>query len=178
MRELTFEGFLLRYVQELTGSRSKNLKVLLGLSLDGHSRALEPTVLLFALRGRGNAAIKLLENTPYRDNTQLIFSEGSTKEALMQLLNEDTGNPSLSRYRKVYEAYKNAKGKIAVDRKAILLMREKIVSIMVKKGLSNYRVYSDLGLNPGNVNSYLKNKNATKVSRKTARRILDYVLAA
>ncbi len=55
-------------------------------------------------------------------------------------------------------------------------MRKKILSIQKEKNCSNYRVYTDLHLNPGNINSWLKNGDSTKVSYQTAEKIMNYVL--
>ena len=179
MRKMLFENYLLRYAQELTGSASTSLKKLLDLSLNGYSRAFEPIFLLFVLKGRGESAWELLKKTPYKDSTQYILSKSPDESALMQLLAEENDdNASLLRYRRVFQAYQNTLNKLSVDREASLIMRDKMLPLMKKKGLSNYRVYTDLGLNPGNVNSFLKNGDASRVSRETARKMLSFVQSA
>lgn len=45
-----------------------------------------------------------------------------------------------------------------------------------KKNCSNYRLYKDLKLNPGNVNSWLKHGDGSKVSYQTAQQIITYVM--
>lgn len=55
------------------------------------------------------------------------------------------------------------------------LMRNKVVKLQNAKGVSNYRLYADLGLNPGNFNAWLKHGNLNKVSLETARRTLKYL---
>ena len=52
---------------------------------------------------------------------------------------------------------------------------DNIVRMMNEKGISNYRVYKDLNLNPGNINDYLTNKNVKKVSLQTVKQIYNYV---
>jgi hypothetical protein len=42
------------------------------------------------------------------------------------------------------------------------------------KNITNYRIYTDLKLNHGNINSWLKNGDCDKVSLETARRVLKY----
>ena len=44
-----------------------------------------------------------------------------------------------------------------------------------EKHISNYRIYTDLHLNHGNINDYLTNGNVSKLSLATAQKILDYV---
>ncbi len=46
--------------------------------------------------------------------------------------------------------------------------------IMQKKGISNYRVYTDLNLNPGNANDFLRNGSLKKMSYQNVKRILEY----
>ena len=54
-------------------------------------------------------------------------------------------------------------------------MQKKIVEMKKEKGITNYRIYKALNLNPGNVNSFLKNGDTGKVGLNTARRMLKYV---
>ena len=55
-------------------------------------------------------------------------------------------------------------------------MRKKVLRLQEEKKCSNYRVYTDLKLNPGNINSWLKTGDCTKVSYHTAERVMNYVL--
>ena len=43
-----------------------------------------------------------------------------------------------------------------------------------KKKLTNYRLYKDLKLNPGNVNAWLKHNDSSKMSLDCARQIYKY----
>ena len=47
-----------------------------------------------------------------------------------------------------------------------------------EKGVSNYRIYKTLGLNPGNVNDWLKTGAGEKISLTTARKAFAYVQSA
>jgi len=179
MRKNSFEGFLLNYAQELTGSNTSSLRKLLELSFRGCSRAFEPVLLLFILKERGSEAWKLVSKTHFRDSARSLLDKAMDEDTLMHLLaKDDDGDDCLERYRKVYRAYRNNEERLAVDREVSLLLREKTLALMEKKGLSNYRVYTDLSLNHGNVNAFLKNGDASKVSRKTARKMFDYVQSA
>lgn len=40
--------------------------------------------------------------------------------------------------------------------------------------MANYKIYTGLGLNPGNINAYLKHGDLSNVSAKTADRIFEY----
>ena len=43
-------------------------------------------------------------------------------------------------------------------------MRNKVVKLQKAQGVSNYRLYADLRLNPGNFNAWLKHGDPNKVS--------------
>ena len=51
----------------------------------------------------------------------------------------------------------------------------KISEVKKAKSVSNYRIYKEMNLNPGNVNAFLKNEDTSKVSLDTARKILAFV---
>ena len=55
------------------------------------------------------------------------------------------------------------------------LMRKKVKRLQEKNGVTNYRIYTDLKLNPGNLNAWLKHGDSEKVSLETARMTLRYV---
>lgn len=56
-----------------------------------------------------------------------------------------------------------------------MMMYNKISEVKQAKCVSNYRIYKELNLNPGNVNAFLKNEDTSKVSVDTARKILAFV---
>ena len=55
-------------------------------------------------------------------------------------------------------------------------MCKKVLQVLQNGSCTNYRIYTDLKLNPGNVNSWLKNGDSSKVSYRNAERILNYVM--
>lgn len=61
------------------------------------------------------------------------------------------------------------------DNKLKKLMQKRIVELKTEKGISNYRIYKALNLNPGNVNAFLKNADVSKVGLNTVRKMLAYV---
>ncbi|MEE0706418.1 MAG: helix-turn-helix transcriptional regulator [Adlercreutzia sp.] len=81
------------------------------------------------------------------------------------------------RYRKVWLAYWAKREAVVNDRRVVALMGEKLRVLMEAKGLTTYRLCKDLGLNKGNIYAFLHKGDASKVSRRTARRILSYVEA-
>ena len=57
------------------------------------------------------------------------------------------------------------------------LMLDKIIRLKSEKNISNYRIYTDLKLNPGNFNSFIKNRNIKKLSLSNTRETLNYLEA-
>mgnify|MGYP007101856538 CR=1 FL=1 len=67
-------------------------------------------------------------------------------------------------------------GKALIWQFNLKTMQQTPVQVQKEKRCSNYRIYKDLDLNPGNINSWLKDGDGTKVSFHTAERILDYLV--
>lgn len=82
----------------------------------------------------------------------------------------------LEDYSKVWHSFLVARDAPKRDDDLKGAMRKKILQLQAEKKCSNYRVYTDLKLNPGNINSWLKNGDSAKVSYQTAERVMDYVL--
>lgn len=78
-------------------------------------------------------------------------------------------------YHKVWRSYQSRKNRGQADDHTKELMRQKVKRLQEKNGVTNYRIYTDLKLNPGNLNAWLKHGDADKVSLDTARKTLRYV---
>lgn len=79
-----------------------------------------------------------------------------------------------SKYKSIYKDYEecaDSKQDDEFKRK----IRNRIIEIQSDKRISNYRIYTDLSMNPGNVNSFLKNGDCNKLSLDAVRRIWKYV---
>ena len=75
---------------------------------------------------------------------------------------------------KVWRSYQSRKNRGQADEHTKELMRQKVKRLQ-EKSVTNYRIYTDLKLNPGNLNAWLKHGDGDKVSLETARRALRYV---
>ena len=91
----------------------------------------------------------------------------------MRFLATDPKLPSA--YHKVWRSYLAQKNRKDTDANTKELMRQRILAMQADKGVSNYRIYKELNLNPGNINDWLKNGAGEKVSLATARRAFVYV---
>lgn len=77
-------------------------------------------------------------------------------------------------FRKVWRSYLTVTRRIQNDDHTKALMLAKVRRLQQEKHLTNYRVYTDLKLNPGNTNAWLKHGDSRKVSLEAARRVLHY----
>ena len=173
MRELTFKGFLAQYVKQLSKNNTNSLYRLADEASCDNARLKEP-LFLFALYSDKQAV--LLQAT----KDQSLFAEYQKMVSLfsadqMTQLLENNASVLPNEYHKVWRSFQSQKNRGQSDDHTKELMRLKVKRLQERCGVSNYRIYTDLNLNPGNVNAWLKHGVADKVSLDTARRTLCYV---
>ena len=173
MRELTFKGFLAQYVKQLSKNNTNSLYRLADEASCDNARLKEP-LFLFALYSDKQAV--LLQAT----KDQSLFAEYQKMVSLfsadqMTQLLENNASVLPNEYHKVWRSFQSQKNRGQSDDHTKELMRLKVKRLQERCGVSNYRIYTDLNLNPGNVNAWLKHGVADKVSLDTARRTLRYV---
>lgn len=164
MRELTFKSYLMRQMGELTGLKSSSLYRFASLS-ENNARLKDVLCLYLSLYVEEKLRNQLTKKYSYL-STAYKALEGKTPEQF---------DDSLSKYKTIYENYQNLVNKKLNEDKIKLMMQKRIVEIQQKNGISNYRIYKTLNLNPGNVNAFLKNADLNKVSLITARNMLSFV---
>lgn len=57
------------------------------------------------------------------------------------------------------------------------LMLDKIIALKTQKSVSNYRIYTDLKINAGNFNDFVKNRNLNRLSTDKRREVYNYLQA-
>ena len=164
MRQLSFIGYLKEYIKDVSGLSSLNIHKLCK-ELKNNQRLVDPLILYCALTKKQEALIKYT-NAKYW--------------AIVYKVNKDNFHTTDFKkydFKKIWDDYQNRLNYQTNDNYFKNSLREEIVSLMKKKSVSKYRIYTDLKLNHGNINAYLKNNDASKVSSQTAKRIYKYVLA-
>ncbi len=173
MRELTFVGFLSRYVRELSMSGTNSISKLAREADKANARLQEP-LLLYALFSDNSALLQKSINNDMQKARYDAILEQYSKEQMLQALKEN--DPALSaEYRKVWRSYLAQKNRKETDAHTKELIRQRILSIQKEKGVSNYQIYKTLGLNPGNINDWLKNGTGEKVSLAVARKAFEFM---
>ena len=171
MRELTFKGFLSSYIKQLSKNDTVDLQILAREAITDNPRLKTP-LLLYAIE---NEKIHTLRETISKEEraAEIIHMLDTLSE--QNIRNELEEGKLPEEYQKVWNSYLVRKNAPKRDGDLKDKMRDKILALQQQKNCTNYRIYTDLKLNPGNINSWLKNGNSAKVSFKTAEKILDYV---
>lgn len=172
MRKLTFKGFLASYVKELSCAGTVNLRTLAGEAASTNFRLRAPLLLYAVVHGKTALLRKhLMENDCADELLQML--ELLDASDVVDLL-EQGKLPEA--YLKIWNSFLVRQNRPQNDDALKAAMREKILQLQKAKGCSNYRLYRDLKLNPGNINSWLKNGDSSKVSYQTAQRIITYMI--
>ena len=172
MRTLTFKGFLAQYVKKLSYAGSLDLEKLAAEAVHDNYRLRAPLVLYASVHGKTDLLSDLLKE---HDTAKDMLD-------VLSLLSADTAEQQLQSgslpeaYQKVWNSFLAARDAPKRDEALKAAMRKKVLWLQAEKLCSNYRIYTDLKLNPGNINSWLKNGDSTKLSYQTAERVMDYVM--
>jgi hypothetical protein len=169
MRELTFKGYLLSQLCELSGLKSTSLYAFSALARD-NARLKDTLSLYLVMYTENSLKNKLLKKFDYMAAAceRLCGLNGDNMELLLQ-------TNSLSEYKTVYDNFIYSKSHKEQENKIKLMMHRKIMEVKQAKHITNYRIYNELKLNAGNANAFLKNGDPSKVSLDTARKILSFV---
>ena len=162
MRELSFKGYLQQQLCELSNYDSKSLYKFARLA-ESNARLKNTLCLYLNYYVSEKLKKQLCKKFPY------LIEEC---DRLNGVAVEDL---ALSEHNTIYENYMNYKNRKQNEDKIKLLMQRRIVEVQEEKGITNYRIYKALNLNPGNVNAFLKNGDTGKVGLDTVRRMLTYV---
>lgn len=173
MRDLTFAGFLKSYVRSLSTTETNSLYKLADEAADKNPRLREPLLLYAVFTDKTDVLLRAAKVPAlYSDYENLTNRYDKTDfETALQ----DASSPLSEEYKKVWRSYLSKKNRLQNDNHSKELLRNKVVRLQKAKGVSNYRLYADLGLNPGNFNAWLKYGDPNKVSLDIARQTVKYL---
>lgn len=168
---LTFAGFVLQYCRELSGLDTTSVRKLCAAAAGDAPRTAEPLFLHALGASRLELLLGCCSGTWMEDGFSSLarLAEPYAGDALRFV--EEADVPS--RYTSVLDAYRSRLARTETDRRVIALMRGQTLEALGEGDITIYRLCTDLGLNKGNVYAYLNAGDVTKVSRDTARRILE-----
>lgn len=172
MRELTFLGFLKKYVHSLSLNNTYNIRKLVEEAATSNPRLREP-LLLYALFSKKQ---ERLLHASQQVGLDVFYGELLSKydSDSMVIALQSKGNLPVG-YEKVWHTYQSQKSRQITDDYTKELIRKKVRSLQERHNVTNYRIYTDLNLNPGNLNAWLKHGHCEKVSLNAARKVLQYL---
>lgn len=173
MRDLTFAGFLKRYVRSLSLTETNNLFILAKEAAEENPRLREPLFLYAVFNDKTDVLLRAVK-TPALHSDYKSLANRYDKKSLEVAL-RSASSPLPEEYKKVWRSYLSKRNRPQHDNHTKELIRNKAVKLQKEKEVSNYRIYADLGLNPGNLNAWLKYGDPNKVSLDTARRTVKYL---
>jgi len=174
MQRLTFHRYLERYVRSLSHFKTNNIYKLVK-EVPNNLRIREPLLLYAYSFDKVDRLLKASVNCSECSEYTNLTDKYSWSELLRLLEENDTRLGIL--YRKVYKSYISRRNMPDTENDVRRLIHKKSRELQVNKGVSNYRLYTDLNLNHGNVNAYLKHGDISKVKKETAENILNYLKA-
>lgn len=174
MRQLTFCGFTKKYVASLSLSGSTAIYPLVREAAGSNPRLKEPLFLYAASNGHGHTLVTASRNIPgLQIYTQLLCKFPDYPCLLAALQSASSELPEA--YHKVWSSYLSVAKKQERDNRVKELIRAKVTAKQREESISTYRLCKELSLNNANVNAWLKNGTAGKVSLETARKILSHL---
>jgi len=173
MRELTFAGYLRQYVRSIS-TRSTNSIFKLAREVPENPRLREPLLLYAFSIGKIDLLLRASSGCPVCSQYAEL-GKRYTWESLMNAL-EDMEMQLGWDYIKVYKSYLSRRDKNKTDSDTKTLMHKEIRYLQALKGVSNYRLYTDLCLSPSNANAFLKNGYVNRLNIEAVERMLHYLV--
>lgn len=173
MRELTFSGYLTKYVRALSFGDTTRLSTLAEEAAWENPRLREPLLLYALYTDKSDVLLRATKDIVLKERFQTVLFQYPRDKMEHALQSESSPLPD--EYKKVWRSYTSQRDRHKGDDHTKELMRKKVLRLQELGKVTNYRIYKELGLNPGNVNAWLKHGTSDKVSLDTARTVLRFV---
>ena len=162
MRKLSFNSYLEQYLKDISGDVSLSVSKLFKKAKKNY-RIVDPLILYCALTDKRELFNKRSKNK---------YKELIDSLTIDNFLSDEYQNYNFS---KIWDSYRHRVNVMDYNNVIKSRIRVNILKTMQEKGITNYRVYTDLKLNPGNINAFLTNDDASKASLDLVKRIYNYV---
>lgn len=168
-----FNRFLEAYCKELAGVQTLNIRKLAALTASDRPRLREALLVFCLAHGKEQHLMKVMPDQEAKVEYDQIITAVAKAPSLEVYL---SSGDAPKRYAQVYDAFLAQGSDLrASDLRINELLRKKTLAALEERGATRYSLCKALGLNTGNVYTYLAG-DPSKVSRNTARRIYDYAL--
>ena len=154
MRRLTEKGFMEGYLQSLSLNNTSSVSKLIK-ELPDNPRLIVPLAYYAYI-------IDLPEKTVNKSQVlanELAMIKAGQKQAEIQ---------------KLLNTYQYAAGKKVREDRLKTLMHKKLLSIMSEKGITTYKIYKSLNLDPSNTNRFVKHCDCSRINIDTVRMIVKF----
>lgn len=152
MRELTFSGFMKKYVAELSTGHTTAIYKLVREAVTQNARLKEPLYLYAASNGHLKTLLAASKKTALYDEYLKLYEKFPYPELMYEFAKGTSQLPK--EYQKVWQSFCSVKGKSKRDERVKTMMAEKIKRLQQDRNVSTYRICRDLGLNNANVNGF------------------------
>ncbi len=173
MRELTFQGFLQKYMRDLSEQNTLNLFKLTSEAASKNPRMREPLLLYALLADKSDLLLRAAKDKKLHAEYADVMNRFDKRQMVSAL--QSQSRKLSPEYLKVWKSYLTEKNRTVTDNRTKELMWNKISRLQNEKRVTNYRLYTDLKLNPGNLNAYLKHGDSSKLGLDTTRKVLQYL---
>jgi len=169
---MTFKRFLEGYVRSLSNNNTCNIRILVEEIPKNH-RLLVPLLLYTLSASKTDYILALIKDNPEFSGFKEIVKEYTWNSMLVAL--EQKSHNLEEEYHKVYNSYLRRRDSNKTDNDTKKSFHKIIRDLQEEKGISNYRIYTDLGLNAGNTNAFLKHCDVGRLSLDTVFNIWMYL---
>jgi hypothetical protein len=174
MSRITFKGWLKSELQRLSTTPSLHLRTLAEQAQDSNPRMAE-LLLAYAIEiEASNRLMSYISHQQLKEEYAEVLRIAKA-ESLESLTAQKRTQLPL-RYQKLLTNWNSVRDRRAGQLDSIALRYGRTKKLQATKGIRNAQIYHDLGLNPGNVNAYLKHADFQKVSLTNATNIMRYVM--
>jgi Fic family protein len=174
MRRPHFKQWLSKELKYLSGEDTVALRRLAYLAQTSIPRLRERLVLYAIEINRAERLKGFLYNSNYLEELETVQRIIGNDSACA--LDEKTLTCIPARYQKAISSFNAAYRQIDTLKESKRLRWQRTVRLQKEKGISNADIYKQLGLDPGNINAYLKNGDMDRVTLNTATTIMKYTM--
>ena len=172
MRKLTLKGYLEENVRSLSLGDTMSIFKLVQEIPNNH-RIREPLFLYALSCGKIDILLRAAKDNVLQSQYLSLSQSYSWSKMLSALESRDASLDN--NFHKTYRSYLSKSNMAKTNNDTKVLMYKKIRRLQTSENISNYRIYTDLKLNPGNANAFLKNGDLKKINMDTVRKMVGYL---
>ncbi len=173
MRELTLNGFLKKYLVDLSGKKSENLSNLAYEADHNNPRLKEPLVLYAYFCKEPTTVKRQFANSSLYEEFCLFLKKFPKKEDAINYLSQTS---QIDNYRKVYKSFISKRDRHKQEDALKKALQEEVLSVLNNKKISAYKLLKEecLNLNKGNFYAFLRG-NTSCITVSSAYNVVKYL---